>query len=114
MSLIAAAPDARTAIRGFARQAIEDRKEAAGCEVRLAKVNGWPGDALVVDVSEAEAAKAPQNELRSACGPYGYTDDAVMFWRPSGRHALWFNLGQDIAEVDAGSFVVVKDGAISW
>jgi len=114
VSLIDAAPDAKTAIRGLARQAIEDHKEAAGCEVRLAKVSGWPGDALVVDVSEAEAAKAPQDELRSACGPYGYTDDAVMYWRPSGRHALWFNLGQDIPEVDAGSFVVVRDGAISW
>lgn len=114
VSLIAAAPDARTAIRGFARYAIEDRTEAAGCDVRLAKVTGWPGDALVVDVSATEAAKAPADEIRSACGPYGYTDDATMFWRPSGRYALWFNLGQDIPEVDAGSFVVVKDGAISF
>lgn len=112
VTLIRAQPDAKTAILAHARSAIGDSGVAAGCSVRLAGIDQWPGDALVVDVSEAEAAKAPKDEPRTACGDYGLDEDASVFWRPAGRYALWFNLGQDTAEVDAGSFVVVKDGAI--
>lgn len=114
-SLIVGEPDPRTAIRDFARAAIEEPQTATGCEPRLAGIRGWPGDALVVDVSAAEAAKAPKDEPRTACGPYGLDEDAAMFWRPVGQYGVWFNLGQDIAEIDAGSFVVVKPGgAISF
>ncbi len=107
LRMIPAEHDTKPAILAFARSAIDDPAEAADCRVRLAGISGWPGDALVVDVSETRAAREPEDEPRTACGRYGLDEDTSAFWRPVGAYALYFDLGQDTPEVDAGSFLVV-------
>ena len=99
----------------MAKPAIKNKAEAAKCEVRSAGYSGWPGDALVVDVSAAEAAKARKDEPRTACGPYGLDEDSQTFWRVFQGTAWFFELGQDSLEVDPGSFTLVhKDEKGNW
>lgn len=59
----------KQAVEGHVR-AMLSKSEAARCFVRPARNEFFPADALVVDVSDAEAAKAPKNEPRSACRQY--------------------------------------------
>ncbi|MDE8653159.1 hypothetical protein [Novosphingobium album (ex Liu et al. 2023)] len=105
-SVIGADPDAKNAIRNFARAAIGNPAQARDCDVRPAGVEGWPADALVVDVSTAAGATA--DGPRAACGPYGLDEDAMSFWRPIGEMAVFFTLGQDAMEVEPGSFAIVE------
>jgi hypothetical protein len=102
--------DAREAIAQRAREAMQDKAEAAGCKARLAGFEGWPSDALVVDVSAEEAAKAPQDEPRTACGPLGLAEDSVSFWRTAHGYGWFFELGQDAFEIDPGSFTLMTKG----
>ncbi|MEI9851500.1 MAG: hypothetical protein WDN24_12425 [Sphingomonas sp.] len=98
-----------------ARAAIEDPAEKAGCSVRNAKIESWPEDALVVDVSAAEAAKAPPDEPRAACGPFGFNGDEASYWRVFQGHSWFFQLGQDLAQIDPGSFTLMaKDEKGDW
>jgi len=102
-------------VTAYAREAIEKKAEATKCIARLAKQEGWPSDAIVVDVSAADAAKAPKHEPRSACGPLGLNDDETSYWRASQGVGWFFQLGQDGLEIDPGSFTVMtkaSDG--SW
>ena len=103
------------AILRHARAAMDAKTKTAQCAVRPAKQELWPADAKVVDVSAAEAAKAPKNEPRSACGKYGLDEDAQMFWRTFQGFAWYFDLGQDEFVIDPGSLTVVsRDEAGNW
>lgn len=83
--------------------------EAAKCSVRKANAKGWPADALVVDVSAAEAAKAPKGEPRAACGKFGLDDDNPYFWRVFGGMAWFIEPTQDMhQDIDPGSLTVVE------
>ncbi len=83
--------------------------EAAKCSVRKADAKGWPADALVVDVSAAEAAKAPKGEPRAACGKFGLDDDNPYFWRVFGGMAWFIEPTQDMhQDIDPGSLTVVE------
>lgn len=99
--------DRNAYILNVARAAMKNKAEAARCQVRLAKFPNWPADALVVDVSAADAAKAPKDEPRTACGPYGLDEDSQTFWRVFGGLSWFFELGQDDLEIDPGSFTLV-------
>ena len=69
----------------------------------------------MVDVSPAEAAKAPKNEPRTACGQYGLDEDAQVFWRAFQGFAWYFDLGQEQMEIDPGSLTVAtKDEGGNW
>ena len=116
VSLFSAEPgNPNAAILSVAKPAIKNKAEAAKCEVRSAGYTGWPGDALVVDVSAAEAAKARKDEPRTACGLYGLDEDSQTFWRVFQGTAWFFELGQDSLEVDPGSFTLVrKDERGNW
>ena len=87
--------DPRDNILAAATLAMDDPVEAKKCRVRPAGIEGWPADALVVDVSPAEAAKAPQDEPRQACGPFGLDQDNSAYWRIFQGFSWWFQLGQD-------------------
>lgn len=100
--------DPRATILANARSAITDPAERAKCSVRLANQDGWPSDALVVDVSPREAARAPADEPRAACGPMGFNGDEASFWRAFQGHVWFFQLGQDLAQIDPGSFTLMK------
>lgn len=103
------------AILRHTREAMDSKAQAAKCSVRLAKNEFWPADAKVVDVSAAEAAKAPKDEPRSACGKYGLNEDAQMFWRVFQGFAWYFDLGQDEMEIDPGSLTIAtKDAQGNW
>ncbi|WAC23480.1 hypothetical protein [Blastomonas sp. SL216] len=107
--------DAKQGVTSRAREAMENAAEAAGCTARNAGQQGWPTDALVVDVSPQEAAKAPANEPRAACGPLGINEDEASYWRVAQGYGWFFQLGQDAIEIDAGSFTLMTrqpDG--SW
>jgi hypothetical protein len=107
--------DGDAAIVRYARAAMNAKTSASQCAVRPAKVAFWPADARVVDVSEAEAAKAPKDEPRTACGKYGLDEDAQVFWRTFQGFAWYFDLGQDEFEIDPGSLTLVrKDEGGNW
>lgn len=107
--------DALKSVTSRAAFVNEDKKEAALCKARLANEQGWPKDAIVVDVPEAEAAKAPKNEPRAACGPLGYTQNETAYWRVFKNYAWYFNLGQDAFEIDPASLTIVtKDDKGKW
>ncbi len=107
--------DGDAAILRHARAAMDAKTKTAKCAVRLAKQELWPADAKVVDVSAAEAAKAPKDEPRSACGKYGLDEDAQLFWRVFQGFAWYFNLGQEDFVIDPGSLTLVsRDEAGNW
>lgn len=105
------ATDKTASLLRIARDAIDDPAEKAGCTVRNARIEGWPRDALVVDVSEAEAAKAPQDEPRAACGPFGLNEDEASYWRVFQGQSWYFQLSQDALQIDPGSFTLMRKGA---
>lgn len=107
--------DPQASILALARAAITDPAEAAGCHVRKADIPGWPTDALVVDIADADAAMLPQDEVRSACGPLGLDQDSQLYWRTAQGIAWHFDLGQEAAEIDPASLTVVrKDAREHW
>ncbi len=116
IKIASADPAAPTAnVLSVARAAMEDQAEAAKCEVRPAGIEGWPADALVVDVSAAEAAKAPKDEPRAACGPFGLNEDSQAYWRVFQGFSWYFELGQDNAEIDPRSLTLMsKDEKGEW
>jgi len=104
-------PADRTAdLLRVARDAIDDPAEKAGCSVRNAGIDGWPEDALVVDVSKAEAEKVGADGPRTACGPFGLDEDSTSYWRVFQGHSWFFQLGQDAAQIDPGSFTLMRKG----
>ena len=104
------ATDKTAALLRVARDAIDDPAQKAGCSVRNARIEGWPRDALVVDVSEAEADKAPKDEPRTACGPFGLDEDSAAYWRVFQGYSWFFQLGQDALQIDPGSFTLLRKG----
>lgn len=99
--------DASAAVTRRAVGAMEGDGAGTTCAARKAGLDGWPSDALVVDVSASEAAQEPQNEPRQACGPLGLKEDETSFWRVGQGYAWFFQLGQDAFEIDPGSFTLV-------
>lgn len=99
------------AVTTIARGAIEKPAEAAKCRARKAGIESWPADALVVDVSAEEAAKAAKDEIRSACGTFGLDEDSQRFWRVVQGYAWFFDLGQDTPEIDPGSLTMFSQNA---
>ena len=107
--------DGSAAILRHTRAAMSNPADAAKCAVRPAKIESWPTDAMVVDVSAAEVAKIPKDGPRTACGTYGLDEDSQMFWRAFQGFAWYFNLGQEEPEIDPGSFTVLKkDASGNW
>lgn len=107
--------DPKQAILALAREAIDNPAEAAKCAVRKADVEGWPADAMVVDVSAAEAAKSLKDGPRSACGPFGLDEDSASYWRVFNGFSWFYQLGQDQLEIDPGSFTIMsKDEKGEW
>ncbi|MFG1413731.1 hypothetical protein V5G24_21725 [Xanthobacter sp. VTT E-85241] len=105
----------KLAILGVAREAFSTPAEAAKCQVRKANVEGWLADAMVVNVSAAESAKAPKDEPRSACGSFGYDGGTMSYWRVFQGYSWFYQLGQDQLEIDSGAFTVMtKDDKGEW
>jgi len=93
-----------------AREALEaegaDPAYVARCEVRTPADRP---DAYVVDVPDP--APSPDGP-RSDCGPLGYTDESLSFWRVAYGFSWFFELGQDAYhEIDPGSLTLVAQGA---
>lgn len=81
-----------------------------GCEVRSARVDGWPSDALVLD-NPAEAASANvEDGPRTACGSMGLDEDSAAYWRVFQGYAWFFSLGQDGLEFDPSSLSILRKG----
>lgn len=102
----------------YAREAMDNPTEAEKCQVRpLTYRDGWstPG-ALTVDVSPAEAAKAPADEPRTACGPYGYDADNPSHWRVMYGFSWFFTPTQDAhQDINLDSLTLIERSADgSW
>lgn len=109
------ASDRTATILRIARDAIDDPRESKACTVRNARIDYWPADALVVDVGAAQAAQAPPDEPRASCGPFGLSEDESAFWRVFHGHSWFFQLGQDVWQIDPGSFTLLaKDRSGTW
>lgn len=113
--------DGKARILDLARQNAEDKKEAAGCEVRDGKADGYPDGSLVVDLSAAyrKANKIPPtaegDQLESTCGLFGFSGDSTRYWRVHGGYAWLFELGQDTPDFDAASMLLMrKDASGAW
>jgi hypothetical protein len=105
-------PDPHSAILEAALRVIEDPAERRRCQVRA--LNGdvaAPSDALVVD----EVPIPRDEEVRSACGEFGFDGGSQAFWRVSQKVAWFFSLGNDTPPVDASSFTLIaRDAAGQW
>lgn len=100
--------DPSSAILEAARRVIDDPAERRRCQVR--RLNGdvaSPSDALVVD----EVPVPQSEEVRSACGPFGFDGGSQAFWRVSQKIAWFFSLGNDSPPVDPTSFTLVRRNA---
>lgn len=87
------------------RAAIDSAEEAANCSVRPADMEGWPADALVVDVQNPIAS---EDGPRSACGMYGYTEESTQYWRVFDGFSWFFELGQDAyQDIDPASLTLI-------
>jgi hypothetical protein len=113
--------DGKARILDLAREATEDKKEAAGCEVRDGKPDGYPDGSLVVDISAAyrkanKIAPTPEGEQpESYCGPLGFSGDSTRYWRVHGGFAWLFDLGQDTPDFDAASMILMrKEATGAW
>lgn len=96
--------------------AVEDPATAAKCHVRKAGIDVWPDDALVVDdLTPTEAEAVAGDGPRTACGPLGLDEDSAAYWRVFQGHGWFFALGQDVAQIDPGSFTLLaRDSDGQW
>lgn len=99
-----------------ARESIESAAEAAECSVHPAGRDGWPEDALVVDISSEKAALEAKDGPRWACGPFGLNEDETAYWRVFQGFSWWFQFSQDAyQDVDPRTLtLLVSDGDGGW
>lgn len=106
--------DPAKAVTQRALSVIENPAEAANCNARPAKVEGWPSDAMVVD-TDPKGSSTPDGSPVVVCGELGYSDEANKYWRVSQGYAWFFDFGQDMVEIDPGSFTIMaKDADGNW
>lgn len=105
--VITSDPDAPYAnLEYFTKAAVDDPAEAANCVARPAGLDGWPEDAIVVDIKNPPAED--EDGPRSACGPYGFAGDNTQYWRVFNDFAWFFDLGQDAyQDIDVRSLTLV-------
>lgn len=99
-----------------AKESIDDAAEAANCSVRSAGLDGWPSDALVVDVSPKQAALEAEDGPRGACGPFGLNEGETAYWRVFQGFSWWFQFSQDAyQDIDPRTLtLLVPDGEGRW
>jgi hypothetical protein len=108
--------DPKARILEFAREGITNKAESAACEVRPVGGNA-PADAFVVQANAAYQAKQKRAlgtdmvDASASCGPFGFTNDGVQFWRITGGFAFFFNAGQHIADFNPDTLAVLQKGA---
>src|SRR5205085_2204120 len=91
-----------------AQKAAAPKTEQASCEVRLAAIDQWPSDALLLAPNKAARARLPKDEPIAACGPFGVDEDAQTFWRVAQGYAWFFDMGQDTMDFDPASLLLLK------
>lgn len=100
----------------YARESIDNAAESANCSVRNAGLDGWPEDALIVDISAEKAALETEGGPRSACGPFGLNEGETAYWRVFQGFSWWFQFSQDAyQDIDPRSLTLLKpDGNGGW
>ncbi|WP_380916324.1 hypothetical protein [Sphingomonas canadensis] len=108
--------DPTSALLANTRMSIENAGDRAKCVVRKDTREGMPQDAVVVDLTPAEAAKLPKDQPRYNCGPYGFQEEGSMsFWRVFQGFSWFFHMGTDVWSIDPGSFTLMtKDEKGEW
>lgn len=101
--------DPAKAVTQRARSVIQNPAEAAKCNARPAGNEGWPKDAMVVD-TDPNGSNTADGSPVAVCGDLGYFDEGYRFWRVTQGYALFFDFGQDFAEIDPGSLTIVAKG----
>ncbi|PCJ68405.1 MAG: hypothetical protein COA62_14645 [Rhodobiaceae bacterium] len=91
----------------YVEDEMRDPDAFAGCKVRSG-FEGWPADAVVVDVLSDEE-NAQSQEMRSACGSFGFNGESQAYWRVFDGYSWFFDLGQDAyQDIDPRSLTIVK------
>lgn len=88
--------------------------QRARCEVQPLKGPKLPGRVFEVGPNaelQADMTAAHPDEPWDACGPNGFTNDAVQLWEGRDHHALFHMLGQDTPLWDPASFTFYRKGA---
>lgn len=88
--------------------------ERATCELRPAGIDGWPTDAMVIAPTAEARVKLPADEPIQACGMYGLDEDSQTFWRFFQGYAWYFQLGQDISDIDPASLTLMRKVGDGW
>jgi hypothetical protein len=107
--------DPKARILDFAREGITNKAESAACEVRPVGGNA-PVDAFVVQANAAYQANQKRAlgtdmvDASPSCGPFGFTNDGVQFWRITGGYAFFFNTGQDLSDFNPDTLAVLQKG----
>ncbi len=97
MTKLAEAPEAE-------RARCKTRPDAMGATFQLA-----PDDTFMDELQK------DQDGPISACGPFGYTEDAQVWWEAHGPHAIFHMTGQDTPSWDPTQFVFYKqDSTGAW
>ena len=87
-----------------------EEPQGYACEAKRAEMEGWPGDAIIVD---RPGAQPSEDGSRMDCGRFGYMEDATSFWRIVGPWAVHFDLGQDAWQLaEPGSFTYMRRNAL--
>jgi hypothetical protein len=105
--------DPKAAILAMAKEATENKAEAATCEIQPFNVEGSPvlADAFIINVTEAylkEQNIAPE-EARAACGPYGITD-GQRYWVIRQGYSWFIDWGQDGPDFNPNSLTRIVRG----
>lgn len=99
-------------LQAFVRNAMQDEADAAECFARPAEMEGWPDDAIVVDV--VQTADTVSDGPRSECGPYGLNEDETAYWRVFDDFSWYFSMGQDLyVDFDPQTFVLLDAASSS-
>jgi hypothetical protein len=109
-------PDGRARALFEARDGVEDKAAAKSCDLRPPWREGYPADALIVDIARTPA-DLERDDAAPACGPYGYSPMAEIFafWRTHQGFAWYMELGTDVWDVDPSSLTLIhRSDAGAW
>jgi hypothetical protein len=118
MQLLAMSSDVKAEIKGQAMLIAEPADNIANCALRPAGIEGWPKDAMVLDLTTAAKRRAKVDDadgVRTACGMYGVNTGETSYWLAKQGDAWFFQLGQEETDFDPRSITFLrKTEAGAW
>ena len=114
--IFAGNPGGRARALWETRDSVEDKQAASRCDLKPPYREGYPPDALIVDVVRNKA-DLQREDAMPKCGPFGYhpTAEAFNFWRTHQGYAWFMQLGTDVWSIDPASLTLIhRDRTRKW